>query len=279
MRDSTTGITPHPVLRPFVDRYLDVAIDIPLQQWQMQRVSPPGGAVLSIRWSGMIALVDTEPPTLPPALSFTGPLTRGGITACAGQLRLLVILFTAAGAHDLFGIDMAETANRSLPADEVLGEWTPALADAVRSADSQEERYARVDEALLARLQGRSARLGYGARASALIQQRSGTGSVADIADALGISDRTLRRYFLRDVGMSAKTYARWVRFSRAHEFLSRTPSATWQSAVVQFGFVDQAHLIREYCHFAGQPPTRLQEDERLFDPAFVSTIDRLPRL
>lgn len=262
---------PAPALRPFVARYADIAVDLPAGEWMVQRVSPPGGATLSLRWSGRVALLDTEPPTVPPALSFTGPITAGGVTGCAGRLRMFAVFFTAAGAHDLFGLDMPRFANRSVDAHALLGAWTRVLADAVARADGPDERRALADAALLERLAKRRADAGLGARAAELIQARSGVGTVGEVPAELGVSERTLRRHFLREVGMPLKAYARWVRFSHAHEYLSGPARPSWVDGAHRFGYADQAHLVREYRHFAGEPPSHLDAGGRLYDPAFVA--------
>jgi len=258
-------------LCPYVGWYADVAVDGPRDRWTVQRVSPPGGATLSLRWSGAVALRSRARLVQPPAITFTGPITVGGVTACAGALRLLAVFFTAAGAHDLFGLDMARFTDRSVAAEPLLGEWTRALADAVGRAEVPEERRAAAEAALLELVSARRARPGLASRAAALVRARSGAGAVAELPEALGVSERTLRRYFVREVGVPLKVYARWVRFSRAHEYLQGPGNRSGVEAAYRFGYADQAHLIREFRHFAGEPPSQWVAAERLYDPAFVA--------
>ncbi len=47
-------------LRPYVAGYLDVALDAPPTGWWRQRVSPPGGAGLTVRWSGDLVLFEGD---------------------------------------------------------------------------------------------------------------------------------------------------------------------------------------------------------------------------
>jgi AraC-like DNA-binding protein len=216
--DSSFG--PAPALLPYVARYADIAIDVPPGDRLIQRVSPPGGATLSFRRSGTVTILGSVSPAQPPAVTFTGPITAGGVTACSGRFRLFAVFFTAAGAHDLFGLNMRRFTDRSVAAEPVVGEWTGALADALARAAAATERCALADSALLERLDLRPASCGLGARAAAAIHARCGTGPVAQVPAALGVSARTLRRHFLREVGVPLKAYARWVRFSRAHEYL-----------------------------------------------------------
>jgi AraC-like DNA-binding protein len=265
------AVEPSPALRPYVARYADVAVDVPAGQWLVQRVSPPEGATLSLRWNGQIAILSAIPPYQPPPITFTGPITSASVTACAGSLCLLAVFFTAAGAHDLFGLDMPRFADHSVEAEPVLGAWTRTLADAIARAERPDERCALVDAALLERLSMRPKRRGLGARAAALVRDRSGVGPVGDLATALRVSERTLRRHFLREVGVPLKAYARWVRFSRAHEYLRGPLCRSPVEAADRFGYADQAHLVREYHHFSGESPSHLVTGERLYDPAFVA--------
>jgi AraC-like DNA-binding protein len=262
---------PAPALLPYVARYADIAIDVPPGDRLVQRVSPPGGATLSFRWSGTVTILGAVPMAQPPPITFTGPITAGGVTACSGRLRLFAVFFTAAGAHDLFGLDMRRFADRSVAAEPVVGEWTGALAAALARGAAADERCALADAALLERLELRPAPRGLGARAAAAIHARCGMGPVAQVPAALGVSARTLRRHFLREVGVPLKAYARWVRFSRAHEYLHGPERRSWVEAADAFGYSDQAHLVREYHHFSGEPPSHLTEGARLFDPAFAA--------
>lgn len=265
-------------LRPYVAAYLDVALDLPSDRWIVQRVSPPGGAGLALRWGGEIALFDETPPAITPARAFTGPLSFGGATGCRGALRMFCVLFTAAGAHDLFGLAMPPYVNRSVEAGALLGPWVGALTAALAREPDAAGRHALAEAALVERLAARHAGPGLGARAAALIDARSGCGPLADVAPALGVAERTLRRHFLREVGLPLKAYARWVRFAHARAFLEGDDRPSWADAAQRFGYADQAHLVREFRHFAGQPPTRLGDADRAFDPTRGSARGRRGR-
>lgn len=79
---------------------------------------------------------------------------------------------------------------------------------------------------------------------------------VADVADALGWTERQLHRRSLAAFGYGAKTLQRVLRFDRA----LRMARAGTDLASVAYatGFADQAHLARDVKAFAGVPLTSL---------------------
>jgi AraC-like DNA-binding protein len=85
--------------------------------------------------------------------------------------------------------------------------------------------------------------------------------NVSEVASDLGISDRHLRRVFLETVGMSPKTFARLMRFSRATDMARESSGASWASIAVAAGYYDQSHLIEDFHAFAGATPEAFRRE------------------
>jgi AraC-like DNA-binding protein len=84
-------------------------------------------------------------------------------------------------------------------------------------------------------------------------------GSVAGLSDALGLSERQLRRRFDAAVGYGPKTLQRVLRFRRALARLSEAgPATDLADLAILVGYADQAHLTRETTQLAGRPPAAL---------------------
>ncbi|MFI0406974.1 helix-turn-helix domain-containing protein [Actinomadura sp. 3N508] len=81
-------------------------------------------------------------------------------------------------------------------------------------------------------------------------------GSVRDVADALGISERQLRRRSLAAFGYGPKTLQRVLRFQRALA-LARAGQPL-AGAAFAAGYADQAHLAHEVRDLAGEPVRNL---------------------
>jgi AraC-like DNA-binding protein len=94
-------------------------------------------------------------------------------------------------------------------------------------------------------------------------------GRVGRLARRLGTSPRTLERRVRDATGLSPRALAAVVRFRRAFRRLDAAPVGTWSRVAVECGYYDQAHMIREFRRFAGEPPGRFF----LTDPALARSL------
>jgi len=86
---------------------------------------------------------------------------------------------------------------------------------------------------------------------------------VSDLAEGLGISERSLRRRFSEDIGIAPK---RWLRLKRLDGVLRDLASPNGGMSLTDLadahGFADQAHLNRELTRMTGATPNRLKRRE-----------------
>ncbi|HET9982975.1 MAG TPA: helix-turn-helix domain-containing protein [Longimicrobiales bacterium] len=273
------GTTPHPALRAHVSRYVQVALDLPPGEMLRHRLSALTGSVAAVVWSGQVTMdgIGTDGAgsagrILP--CSLIGPLTRWHDNVVAGPLRSFCVHFTPLGANALLHLEGCGFHDRAVALADLLapplGAEARAWADEVMHARGFAERVAATDRFLLRRLRRAVSRLDPVAAAVARIA-RSGVGHrVSALATELACSERTLRRRFREELGLSVKRFARITRFRRAHAFLQESPHASWAGAVVRFGYADQSHLIRDYREFAGTTPARFCAGERFLDAALT---------
>jgi AraC-like DNA-binding protein len=91
--------------------------------------------------------------------------------------------------------------------------------------------------------------------AARLIAARGGQLRIGELADQLGVTRRQLERQCRRDLGVSPKMLARILRFRRAAALIARGQVRSGADLAAAGGYVDQAHLIREFQEFAGTTP------------------------
>jgi transcriptional regulator GlxA family with amidase domain len=99
---------------------------------------------------------------------------------------------------------------------------------------------------------------------SGLVMEAAGRlldANVSDVAAGLGISERHLRRVFLETAGVSPKTFARLMRFSRATDLARGDHRAGWAGIAAAAGYYDQAHLIEDFHAFAGATPEAFRRE------------------
>jgi transcriptional regulator GlxA family with amidase domain len=89
-----------------------------------------------------------------------------------------------------------------------------------------------------------------------------GVVSVAELAERLGLSRRSLERRFRQQVGLLPKQLARVLRFQRALQMREQAPADGWPAIALECGYYDQAHLIRDFREFSGQTPAAFRGEE-----------------
>ncbi|MFC0540450.1 helix-turn-helix transcriptional regulator [Kutzneria chonburiensis] len=81
---------------------------------------------------------------------------------------------------------------------------------------------------------------------------------IDDLAAAVGLSERQLRRRFSVAVGLRPKAYGRVVRLHAALTLAAANAKPPWADIAQQCGFYDQPHLIAEFRAATGQSPAAL---------------------
>jgi AraC-like DNA-binding protein len=173
------------------------------------------------------------------------------------------------GARTLLGVPAGEIAGLDLNGDELMGPLAGEVQDRLRCARTWPERFAILDEVLLARIAGAgpvaavSAETGYAWRR---LLDSGGTVPVSELAAETGWSDRHLRTRFSEQIGLAPKAAARVIRFDRARHALQARAVAGRPLALadlaVSAGYFDQAHLDRDFGLLAGCSPTRWVSEE-----------------
>jgi AraC-like DNA-binding protein len=202
------------------------------EQWvgaaRVQRVLPDGHADLIIYNPGRVEVVGLHDQVALPILP-AGSHLRG-------------IRFRPAAVAAAFQTPASLLRNQTVPADAVLGSKLArqlidpdAIDTWVRSIKPNPRMWAAVN--LLA---GQS---------------------VDEVAMALDISGRHLRRLVLADVGLPPKVYQQVVRLQRFVRAIDA--GAQLAAAAASAGYADQPHLTRDIRRLCGIAPSRLARERR----------------
>jgi len=150
-----------------------------------------------------------------------------------------------------------------MPVDEVRGLQVPldaappSLADRLAAAGSAEAAV-EVLEAFVAEL-AREYEPDTAVEQAVRMLRSGQNPHVAALADAVGISERQLRRRFTETVGYGPKTLHSILRFQHALGLSRRAGASAGLADIAhQAGYADQAHFTREVRRLAGMTPTEL---------------------
>jgi AraC-like DNA-binding protein len=152
------------------------------------------------------------------------------------------------------------------PLSDVLGpvadELYARLCAVHRAGGGDEALYAVLDEVLLARIAERPETASIAAAHAALHDPQVQT--VADWADKVGLSARSLERFSLKYFGLSPKRLIRRQRILRTLAAMREQPDGTW-TQMLDDQFADQAHFIHEFNFYMGMSPKAYLAREQPF--------------
>lgn len=183
-------------------------------------------------------------------------LIRGGQRVVMARLPL--------GAHEaVLGVQASAIEGHPVPLEDLWGDAASRrlferLADAPTSLDVA----AILDRVIAERLslvKRPSAQADLAVHAAAKLAHAS----VSEVATALRVSERNLRRVFRDTLGVGPKTFARLERFRRALGAARAHEAPSWAAIAVDAGYYDQAHLIAEFRAIAGVTPQALLGEMR----------------
>jgi AraC-like DNA-binding protein len=98
----------------------------------------------------------------------------------------------------------------------------------------------------------------------------------AQIAAAVGLSQRQLNRLFEKRIGFGPKPLVRLGRFQRVLRELERPGHRTIASVALRAGYYDQAHLARDFRLFAGVAPARYLREVRDLARNFIADLGEI---
>jgi AraC-like DNA-binding protein len=212
----------------------------------VQRVVPDGRPELILNLGATFeALRDGEWQAQPQCF-LVGQITAPLLLRATPSSHFVGVRLRPGGAAQLLGIPAQELTGCTVPLDE-LG--LKQLAEMRDTGD--------IEKALLRR-QRRKDPL-----TDEAVRLLSGSLGVAEVAARLGVSSRQLERRFQAQVGISPKLFARIRRFQRVFPAIENE-GAGWVDAAAGCGYYDQAHLIRDFREFAGEPPAALLAGDEL---------------
>ena len=237
-------------LRPFVERLWVVrgapghAFELVLPSGRMQLlVNLAGGGLGDFDLSG-------APSSRTGALALQGPTTGPRMLDARQQEAICGVSFRPGGPAFLAGAADALT-DQVVDLDHFWPGCAGRLFDGLCGEADPHELLDRLERALALRLGAIEPDAAFARAATMLGRGRR----VADVQAALELSPHSLRRLFRAHAGIGPKTFARIERFRR---LVRRLPGrASWATLALETGYVDQAHMIREFRAFSGTSPAR----------------------
>jgi AraC-like DNA-binding protein len=175
---------------------------------------------------------------------------RGGTEIAGIRLRPGVV-----GA--VFGMPASELLDVHVPLEEVLGSRGSEFAERLKGKEGHDAEYLLLERLVASAIADRAP----DPLVLAATRHLGFSGSrVDELAEALGISERQLRRRFHQAVGYGPKTLDRILRFRRLVAQAQGVSDGEVDLArlAADLGYADQAHMTRDSVRLTGMPPAQL---------------------
>ncbi|MFF3402561.1 DUF6597 domain-containing transcriptional factor [Streptomyces sp. NPDC002659] len=258
---------PAPELRPYLEHYWLIDWDLP-EPYASHVVPHPSVNVVFQRYGD-------NPPWGEVAGIGLGLFTQ----KLQGRGRVCGVQFRPGGFRPFApGRPVSEWTGQRLPVADVLTGADPAntagagpdTAGAILGPEAEDERVAALDAFLLGLEPAADPQALRAMELVDLVRRDRTIRRVAELAEAEGVSARSLQRLFAAYVGVGPK----WVILRyRIHEALERAEAAEdaaaeggggasdagaldWAALAAELGYSDQAHLVRDFTATVGVPPT-----------------------
>lgn len=253
-------VLPAEPLRPFVTSYYRTDVVCPPRAPLLEDWLHPEWANLRFLASGpaqsVIGAGELQPCS---AFTVTGPTSRA-IRFRLGSGQNWGIGLLPLGWARLFARPASDYADRFVDggADPVFAAFAP-LAEAVAASGGDYATELALIEAHMERLLGGAATeagpsdAAIAALHAALVDP--GMLTVADLADAMGMTIRSVERLSCRAFGFPPKLLLRRQRFLRSLARFMLDPSLTWLGAL-DCHYHDQPHFVRDFRRFMGMCPS-----------------------
>lgn len=209
--------------------------------------------VLSLGEPFRVGVADGAPRPMPGFVA--GLHDRFAMVESDGAAECVQVDLAPAAAARLLGLPLVELANRVVPVDEVLGQWSRELTGRLAAARHWETRLALLEAALQRRLASATPVAGDLAAALARLEASGGALAIGALAREIGCSRKHLTTRFRQTLGLPPKTLARVLRFDRLVRHINTATGARWAELAAAAGYYDQAHLARDVCDFTGLAP------------------------
>lgn len=218
----------HPALRASVEAV-----------WSLRPVPGTSHRILPDGCVDLVLVPGTEPLLAGPATAavLAGPVPEGTVTG---------VRFRPGHAAGMLGVAAHELRDRTVPVSDVLG-----------AAASRRMELAGPEAMLLERLAGSRPADPLVTAAVAMLQ-RAPAASVGEVARAVALSERHLRRRFEDSVGYGPKRLARVLRLQRVLELARRRPEIRIGALAYAGGYADQAHMAHDFQALSGRTPREL---------------------
>jgi AraC-like DNA-binding protein len=184
-----------------------------------------------------------------------GPYRHSWIIDTAEQVRVMGVNFRPGGVHALTGISAEELGVRDINLDDMFGASARRLRQRLLETTCPMQRLALLEQ-WLRTLRAEPIWDATIMDAVAVLARVPEVPCIGGLQRESGYSAHRFGLMFRRHIGMTAKQYARMMRFRAVVDMAHAACQPDWAQIAIDGGYCDQAHMSHEFRRFAGSTPS-----------------------
>jgi methylphosphotriester-DNA--protein-cysteine methyltransferase len=268
---SLSSANPSPQLATTIERFFITTGQIPDGQ-RFENTNLP-----SIMQSIVINFTGTRPKIISPVGErevsndlILGQHTKRFTSVLEGKLDFIGVHFGPTGLHRLLQKPMRNFADSIHPLEENIS-WYQPMRSALNKSSTPEERITILEQFIAENLSPATEVIKTIDTAATLIRNSNGAQSLEEIGRKIGMSERTMQRYFVQFIGVSPKVFARIARFNAVTKMIEQE-TASWNDILAEAGYFDFAHFAHDFKSITGQTPSAYYKGKTYYEKFFYGT-------
>lgn len=171
-----------------------------------------------------------------------------------GKVGMFALKFQPWALRKLFSIKISDYTDTVLPIDSGVSPIIQTIKHVAIGPASFDEKITAIENIMLDFVKSNTTK-SKGEEATALIIHHNGAITLQHVQEQIGISERSLERYFKEYIGLSPKFYCRIIRFAYIFSLVNQG-TINWSDVSFLAGFYDQSHFIKNFKEFTGEEPS-----------------------
>ncbi|UVI33732.1 helix-turn-helix transcriptional regulator [Paenibacillus spongiae] len=188
-------------------------------------------------------------------------MTQYEATSLSASRSLFGIRLFSDSARHVTAYAVSEFIDRKVLLDDLWGQEASLITERVCTAGDVSDRIERVESKLVDCIRSNECIADHLLRQSMQYMYASrGTISIPALADKLSYSERTIRRTFQQELGISPKELSSIIRFQNLLRELNGGTRSRLTDLALKYGYYDQSHFIRHFKRYYGLAPKQVIE-------------------
>ncbi|WP_082232786.1 AraC family transcriptional regulator [Halobacillus massiliensis] len=241
---------PNPMLHQYVACY-----------WSLNYYASKKEKIHRILPDGCVDIIfDLTAPSLSKAAFVTGLMTRFEVINFTSNQELFGIRFFSNYSRSFIKYPAQNLTGYQVFLEDIWGKEALPFTQEVMDAQGMKEKIEVVEVKLMSLLNKKRSLPSLDLLQAGLqyIYEGRGGKPIQSLSRELNYSERSIRRAFKEELGVSPKEFSRIVRFQSLLKELYHHPQEEFLKIALKYGYYDQAHFINEFKQFYGMVPSRV---------------------